>query len=221
MTHKIKVHIADDHKILIEGIIALVNTDNDIEVLGHSLTGKEVLEWLRSNQNKADILILDINMPVVSGIDVLKAINKEKIEQKVIVLSSYDDVNFVQELLALGADSFLSKTTAGEHIIDAIKAVHSGEQYFSEGIKEELFKLILGQKVEKRDRPDNKETSSLTDREIDVLRLIAEEHNTAEIAEILNLSTYTVETYRKKLLKKTNVKNVVGLAKYALKYGVI
>ena len=221
MKHKIKVHIADDHKILIEGIIALVNTDNDIKVLGHSLTGKEVLEWLRSNQNKADILILDINMPVVSGIDVLKAINKEKIEQKVIVLSSYDDVNFVQELLALGADSFLSKTTAGEHIIDAIKAVHNGEQYFSEGIKEELFKLILGQKVEKRDRPDNKETSSLTDREIDVLRLIAEEHNTAEIAEILNLSTYTVETYRKKLLKKTNVKNVVGLAKYALKYGII
>lgn len=221
MTDKIKVHIADDHKILIEGIIALVNTDNDIEVLGHSLTGKEVLEWLRSDENKADILILDINMPVVSGIDVLKAINKEKITQKVIVLSSYDDVNFVQELLALGADSFLSKTTAGEHIIDAIKALHSGEQYFSEGIKEELFKLILGQKVEKRDRPDNKETSSLTDREIDVLRLIAQEHNTAEIADILNLSTYTVETYRKKLLKKTNVKNVVGLAKYALKYGVI
>jgi DNA-binding NarL/FixJ family response regulator len=218
MNKKIQVHIADDHKILIEGIIAVINTDDDIEVVGYSLTGKEVLEWLQDNT--ADVLILDINMPVVGGIEVLKNFKKNKIDQKVIVLSSYDDVKFVQEIISRGADGFLSKTSAGNHIVEAIKTVHKGEQYFSSDIKDELFKLILGQKVKIGERPDNKETSSLTDREIDVLRLIAQEHSTAEIADILHLSVYTVETYRKNLLKKTNVKNVVGLAKYALKYDI-
>lgn len=219
MKEKIYVHVADDHKILIEGIIAVINTDKDIEIEGYSLTGKEVIEW--SKEKTADILILDINMPVFDGIDVLKFFQSNKIDQKVIILSSYDDVNLVKQMLNLGAKGFLSKNSAGEHIVKAIKAVANGEQYFSDDIQNNLFKLYTGQKVEEGERPESTIAHSLTERELEVLKLIAKENSTAEISGILNISTNTVETYRKSLLKKTKVKNAVGLAMYAVKNNII
>ncbi|MFY0603178.1 MAG: response regulator transcription factor [Flavobacteriaceae bacterium] len=219
MKEKIQVHVADDHKILIEGIIAVINTDKEIEVEGYSLTGKEVMDW--SKNNAADILILDINMPVFDGIDVLKYFQLNKIDQKVIILSSYDDVNLVKQMLHLGAKGFLSKNSAGEHIVKAIKAVAGGEQYFSSDIQNNLFKLYTGQKVAEGERPESTIAHSLTERELEVLRLIAKENSTSEISGILNISTNTVETYRKSLLKKTKVKNAVGLAMYAVKNNII
>lgn len=219
MKEKIYVHVADDHKILIEGIIAVINTDKEIEVEGYSLTGKEVIDW--SKENSADILILDINMPVFDGIDVLKFFQQKKIDQKVIILSSYDDVNLVKQMLNLGAKGFLSKNSAGEHIVKAIKAVAAGEQYFSDDIQSNLFKLYTGQKVAEGERPESTIAHSLTERELEVLKLIAKENSTSEISGILNISTNTVETYRKSLLKKTKVKNAVGLAMYAVKNNII
>jgi len=219
MKKKIYVHVADDHKILIEGIIAVINTDKEIEVEGYSLTGKEVIDWAQNNT--ADILILDINMPYYDGIEVLKFFKLKDIKLKVIILSSYDDVKLVQEMVTLGASGFLSKDSAGEHIINAIKAVYDGEQYFSDAIKSNLLKLYTGQKVETGQRPESTIAHSLTDREIEVLRLIAQENSSPEIANILNISQSTVDTYRKSLLKKTNVKNAVGLAMYAVKNKII
>lgn len=219
MKRKIQVHIADDHKILIEGIIAVLNIDKDIEVEGYSLTGKEVIDW--SQKGKADVLILDINMPIHDGIEVLKYFKQEGIEKNIIILSSYDDVKLVKEMLALGANGFLAKDSAGEHIVKAIKAVHSGEQYFSDRIQANLLKMYTGGKVEEGERPESTIANSLTDREVEVLRLIAQEHSSPEISDILNISVNTVETYRKSLLKKTKVKNAVGLAMYAVKNKII
>lgn len=219
MKEKIQVHVADDHKILIEGIIAVINTDDDIEIEGYSLTGKEVIDW--AEKHRADILILDINMPHYDGIEVLKFFKLKKINLKVIILSSYDDVKLVEEMLSLGASGFLSKDSAGEHIINAIKAVHEGEQYFSDAIKNNLLKLYTGQKVKAGERPESTIAHSLTDREVEVLKLIAQEYSSPEIADLLNISQSTVDTYRKSLLKKTNVKNAVGLAMYAVKNKII
>ena len=125
MKEKIKVHVADDHMILIEGIIAMLNTDENIEVVGYSLTGKQVIEWFKTNE--ADILVLDINMPELDGIEVLKKFNKKKEHQKIIMLSRYDDAKLVKELTTYGADGFISKTSAGEHILKAIISVYKGE----------------------------------------------------------------------------------------------
>ena len=219
MKKKIQVHVADDHKILIEGIIAVINTDDDIEIEGYSLTGKEVIDW--AEKHRADILILDINMPHYDGIEVLKFFKLKKINLKVIILSSYDDVKLVEEMLSLGASGFLSKDSAGEHIINAIKAVHEGEQYFSDTIKNNLLKLYTGQKVKAGERPESTIAHSLTEREVEVLKLIVQEYNSPEIADLLNISQSTVDTYRKSLLKKTNVKNAVGLAMYAVKNKII
>ncbi|GAB7258185.1 response regulator transcription factor [uncultured Polaribacter sp.] len=221
MREKIYVHVADDHKILIEGIIAVINTDKDIEIRDYSLTGQEVIDWFSKKENKADVLILDITMPVLDGFDVLKYFNENKIDQKVIVLSSYDDVKIVQEVLNLGARGYISKNNAGEHIVKAIKAVANDEQYFSNDIQEELLKSFSGQKARKGDMPEDFLFESLTEREISVLKLVTKELSTSEIADKMHISHHTVESYRKKLLKKLNVKNSVGLAMYAVKYNLV
>lgn len=221
MKKKIQVHVADDHKILIEGIIAIINTDKDIEIKGYSLTGKEVIDWFDVKKNKADVLILDITMPVLDGFEVLKHFKKNKINQKVIVLSSYDDIKIVQEVLSLGCKGYISKNNAGEHVLKAIKAVANGEQYFSNDIQSILLKTFAGQDVPQGEMPDNFLTESLTDREVEVLKLITKEYSTIEIADFLSLSVNTVETYRKSLLRKINVKNAVGLAMYAVKNNIV
>ncbi|KGL61883.1 response regulator transcription factor [Polaribacter sp. Hel1_85] len=221
MKEKIYVHVADDHKILIEGIIAVINTDKEIEIKGYSLTGQEVIDWFDNKENSADVLILDITMPVLDGFQVLKHFKKKKIDQKVIILSSYDDLKIVQEVLSLGCKGYISKNNAGEHIVNAIKAVAQGEQYFSTDIQSMLLKSLSGQMVPQGEMPDKFLLDSLTERELDVLKLITKEYSTIEMADLMNLSTNTVETYRKSLLKKLNVKNAVGLAMYAVKNKIV
>ena len=217
MRKKIYVHVADDHKILIEGIIAIINTDEDIEIRDFSLNGQEVVDWFKKKENKADVLILDITMTLLDGFEVLKYFHSKKIDQKVIILSSYDDVKIVQEVLKLGASGYISKSNAGEHILKAIKAVANGEQYFSNDIQKELLKVVSGQTTKKGDMPEDFLLGSLTEQEKKVLAHVTNELSTAEIAEKMNISPHTVESYRKKLLKKLNVKNSVGLAMYAIK----
>jgi DNA-binding NarL/FixJ family response regulator len=221
MRKKIYVHVADDHKILIEGIIAVINTDEDIELRDYSLSGLEVINWFKKRENKVDVLILDITMPILDGFEVLKYFRDNRLNQKVIVLSSYNDIKIVQEVLLLGASGYISKNNAGEHIVKAIKKVAGGDQYFSDDIRNELLKVISGQKTKKGDMPEDFLFDSLTERERDVLRLVARELSTSEIAERMNISPHTVESYRKKLLKKLNVKNSVGLAMYAVKYKLV
>ncbi len=199
------------------------NTGDYLELQGHvvDFASDGVMGLNLAIEHTFDAIILDINMPVFDGIDVLKFFQSNKIDQKVIILSSYDDVNLVKQMLNLGAKGFLSKNSAGEHIVKAIKAVAAGEQYFSDDIQNNLFKLYTGQKVAEGERPESTIAHSLTERELEVLRLIAKENSTSEISGILNISTNTVETYRKSLLKKTKVKNAVGLAMYAVKNNII
>ncbi|MDO6743481.1 response regulator transcription factor [Tenacibaculum soleae] len=216
MEYKIKVHIADDHKILIDGVIALLNTEEDFEIEGFSLTGKQVLDW--SKKNSADVLVLDINMPEMDGIEVLKTFKKRNINIKTIILSSLSDPKLVQEIVHLGANGFIDKSCASDHIIDAVRNVHKGKQYFSDDIKTSLLELYVTEAtVEEPVLSD----SDLNEREIEVLKLIASEKSSTEIAEILLVSIKTVETYRKSLYKKLKVKNVVGLAMYAVKNNIV
>jgi two-component system invasion response regulator UvrY len=221
MNKKIYVHIADDHKILIEGIIAVINTDKEIEIKGYSLTGKEVVDWFDEKRNKADVLILDITMPLLDGFEVLKYFNKNGIKQNVIILSSYDDIKIVQEMLSLGCKGYITKNSAGEHIVEAIKAVASGEQYFSSDIQQILLKSFAGQQVPVGDAPNKFIIDTLTGRELDVLKLITKQYSSPEIADTLNLGISTIETHRKNLLRKLKVKNSVGLAMYAVKNNIV
>jgi len=221
MKKKIYVHVADDHKILIEGIVAVINTDKDIAIKGYSLTGEEVTNWFSNKKNKVDVLILDITMPILDGFEVLRYFNENKINQKVIILSSYDDVKIVQEMLKLGCQGYITKNNAGEHIVQAIKAVANGEQYFSDDIQRVLLQSLSKKETPQGDLPNSFLLENLTEREVEVLRLITKEYNSIQIADELHLSVNTIETHRKKLIKKLNVKNAVGLAMYAVKNKIV
>tara|TARA_B110000902_G_scaffold104988_1_gene124046 strand:+ start:161 stop:826 length:666 start_codon:yes stop_codon:yes gene_type:complete len=221
MEDKIKVHIADDHKILIEGIIALINTDDSLQADGYSLTGKELIDW--TSNNEIDVLILDISMPVLDGIEVLKILKRKKIPHKTILLSSYDDVQIVKKVLNLGALGYLSKSSASMHIMKAIKTVAKGQQYFSDDIQKNLLQLYTDHKTIKNKNKTLEPllAEPLTERERDVLKLIAKEYSTYEAAELLNISKHTVESHRKNLIRKLNVKNSIGIAMYAVKHNMI
>jgi len=217
---KIKVHIADDHQLLIDGIEAVLSSEENIEVVGSSLNGEDVLNWFASKE--ADILILDVNMPKVDGIAVLQSFLKNNFQQKVIVLSSYDDTKLIKEVLKIGASGFLAKKCAGEHIVEAINEVYNGKQYFSESIKDKLLATFTNNisSVDTMSR-ESSFFSSLTPRETEVLQLICKQFNSKEISSALNISTNTVETHRKNLINKLKVKNVVGLAIYAIKNNIV
>jgi len=219
MIQKIKVHIADDHEIIIDGISALINTEDGIELEGFSLTGKDVVEW--SKNNKADVLILDINMPKLDGIGVLKTFKNRNVDQKTIILSGLSDPKIVQEMITLGAKGFIEKSSASDHIIQAIKAVHRGEKYYSDDIKDSLFDLYINDTKTDEAIKSSSSVEPLTEREIEVLKLITQELSTSEIADKLGLTVKTIETHRRNLYKKIKVKNVVGLAIYAVKNNIV
>lgn len=221
MGNKIKVHIADDHKILIEGIIALIKTDDSLEVDGYSLTGKELLYWV--SKNEIDVLILDISMPVIDGIEVLKYLKRKNIPHKTILLSSYDDVQIVKKVLQLGALGYLSKSSASQHLLKAIKTVINNDQYFSNDIQKDLLYLYGNSSPKKINAKDLEIdlVEPLTEREIEVLKLIAKEYNSIEIADLLIISKHTVESHRKSILRKLNVKNSIGIAMFAVKHNMI
>lgn len=215
---KITVHIADDHQILIDGIMAVLKTVNKIDVVGYSLDGISVLDWF--NENNADILVLDIGMPKLDGIDVLRSFQKNGNLPNTIVLTSYNDVKLIKEVLKMGARGFITKVSAGESIIEAINTVHEGDMYFSKDIRNKIVNSFTGKKVSE-EAHFNEYFGMLSDREYQILKLIAEEYNNKEIAENLHISTGTIETHKKNIMAKLGVKNAVGLAIYVVKHKLI
>ncbi|MFD0861947.1 response regulator [Sungkyunkwania multivorans] len=217
----IKIHLADDHQVLIDGLLAVLKLDPRFQVVGFSLDGVGLLD--RIKENEADILIMDINMPETDGIEVLRTFRKEGFPCRVIILSSYEDVKLIREVIKLGADGFLAKNCAGEEISDAIENVYAGKQYFSESIRQRILGSFSGTPINE----DRKYASiaegleSITDRELEILKLIGQEYSGQEISDQLGISKNTVETHRKNLIKKLKVKNSIGLVKMALKYNLI
>lgn len=214
----ISVHIADDHKILIDGIVAVLKTEKQIDVVGYSLDGPSVVNWF--SENNADILVLDIGMPKMDGIEVLRSFQINGNLPNTIVLTSYNDVKLIKEVLKMGARGFITKVSAGESIIEAIKTVHQGDMFFSSDIRNKIVNSFTGKKVTE-EAHFNEYFGMLTDREYEILKLIAEEYSNKEIAKTLNISTGTVETHKKNIMAKLGVKNAVGLAIYVVKHRLI
>lgn len=218
MSKKIKIYLTDDHQVLLDGIQFLLNTVADFEVVGSSLDGTDLYEKVVATQ--ADILILDLNMPEKDGIEVIKEFAQRGIPCKVIILSSYDDLKLIKEVMRLGANGYLTKKCAGENIVEAIYAVQNEEDYFCKSVREKIFNLVTkdNQKVNKDFTLAN---TILTERELEVITLISLELSGKEISEKLFISTNTVETHRKNIMKKIGAKNTIGLVKYAIKNHLI
>lgn len=218
METKIKIHLADDHQVLIDGILAVLKTNPNFEVVGFSLNGENLVERVAKNQ--AHVLVMDINMPEKDGIQVLREFNEKGFTCKVIILSSYDDPKLIKEVIKLGASGYLTKQCAGENIVDAITSVAQGNQYFSSTIKDKVFDIFTENNQQKALSIEDI-ISGITTRELEILGYICEEKSGKDISELLNISPNTVETHRKNLMKKLKVKSSVGLVLFATKHNLI
>ena len=218
MKDKIRIHLADDHQVLIDGMRTLLNTVSNFEVVGFSLDGNTLYDDVTNN--KANILILDISMPKKDGIAVIKEFAKKGYPCRVIILSSYDDLKIIQEVMKLGVSGYLTKQCAGENIVEAILAVTNGEEYFCNTVREKIFTTATKDNS-KLNKQNSFIDSILTGRELEIIILIALEHSGKEISEKLFISTNTVETHRKNIMKKLKAKNTISLVKFAIKNKLI
>lgn len=208
----IRVYIVDDHEMVVTGLISMLESKPEIDVMGFALNAEDALIFLETNQ--ADVILVNINLPEMDGVALCKAIMKKRPHTKVIALSSLSEISFVKQMVQNGAKGYLLKNTSGAELVSAIKAAANDEEYFSESIRKALFSASLG-------RTENSFIPKITRREKEVLSLITEEYSTKAIADKLFISTATVDTHRKHLLHKLGAKNTAGLVKIAIQKGLI
>jgi len=206
MDKKINILIADDHRLFIEGIKSLLIDAPDIAIIATANNGQEVLNLLE--EMETDIILMDIAMPVLNGIKTTKIISKKYPAVKVIALSMFGDNFYIEEMLGAGAKGFLLKNTNFEELVQAIRIVYNGDIYFT--------KNITAIKNNQKNPDKEQHTITLTNREIEIIRLFVQGLTYKEIASRLKLSYYTVDTHRKKIFEKIGVHNISGLIKYAI-----
>ena len=217
---KIKVLLADDHQLIRDGIKAILSSVKDIIIVGEAKNGKEVIE--QTSSLKPDVVIMDIAMPGISGIEATKIIKKDMPETKVLALTQHENDEYIYQILMSGGSGYLLKNTRKEEFIDAIHAVTAGERYFSKKISNLILQNYL-----KPDKPkatlkqEGADEIVLTKREIEVIKLIAEENSNQEIADKLFISLRTVETHRRNIMQKLKINSVIALLKYAVQNGMI
>ena len=207
---KIKILIADDHSIVREGIKSMLNDVIDFDFVGEAENGKEAIEKI--NVLFPDIIIMDISMPIMTGIEAIKIIKKDYSEVKTIVLTIHSEKEYIEQIYKSGATGCLYKNAGKHEFESAIRAIYKGENYFSTDISNALLKEHFN---------SHDKEKSLTQRELQILKLIVEEFSNHEIADNLFISVRTVETHRKNLMQKLNIDSTIGLIKYAVKKGLI
>jgi two-component system invasion response regulator UvrY len=208
----IRVFIADDHVLIREGIKTLIGLENDISLIGETANPFEILESLK--KNKCDVLILDISMPGKSGLDVLKEIKSSGISTKVLMMTMLPEEQFARRTLKSGASGYLTKDSAASEIITAIRRIFSGRKYVSQSLAE-----ILASDID--DTIEKDAHKILSDREFQILGLIAKGNSQTEISELLTISISTVNTYRSRILEKLCLRTNADLIHYALKNKLI
>ncbi len=207
--------LADDHNVGREVFSAYIRSHkNNLQVIGEAANGRELLDLVAGRQ--PDIVLLDLEMPVMDGFQALKILSKEFPEVKTIIFSTHYNEFYISELILNGARGYVCKTAFVDEVFMTIQKVYEDGFYFNKGVSDHILQTLIEQK-QVQQLIFNKE---LTLREIEVLKVICDEKQNKEIAKILNISENTVEFHKKNIYRKTNTHSVVGLVKYALKAGI-
>lgn len=207
----IRLLITDDHEMIRNGLSSLLRSESDIHVVETANNGEEAIDIC--SKRSIDVVLMDVMMPVMNGVDSTRKITELFPETKVIAVTINDEPRFIKEVLAAGASGYILKHSTKQEIVQAIKEVASGNHHFSAD--------VLGKISAEFTQLNKNSGPMLTKKEEQVLKLIAQEFSNQEIADELNCGVRTVDTHKRNLIKKLEVKNVVGLVKYALKMGVI
>lgn len=214
MMKPIRILLVDDHKIIRQGICALLRDDKYLQIVGEAQNGKEALDLIGSTH--PDVVLMDIDMPVLSGVETTKIINRDHPEIKVLALTMHDDPNYIISLLGAGAMGYISKSSGSNELRDAIITTHKGESYFPPGISDAVLHSIMKQKP-----ISYKTTVNLTSRELEILKLISQGLTNLQIANELSISKRTVDTHRQNLLEKLDLHNTASLVRYALEHNLV
>jgi NarL family two-component system response regulator LiaR len=212
----IKVLVVDDHTIVREGICALLSLVDDIEVVGEAANGSEALK--KVNELEPDVVLMDIAMPIMDGLEATRRIRREFPKTRVLVLTQYDDKEYVFPIIETGAAGFISKVAASSELASGIRSIYQGDSYLSPSVAK---LLVEGYQHGVGGRSGHDPYEQLTDRERDVFKLVAEGRTTHDIADILVISPKTVEGHKTNIMAKLGIRNRIELVKYALRRGII
>lgn len=214
----VNILLVDDHPMIRHGIKALLN-DVDIKVTGEASNGKEAIDAYKDGNY--DLIVMDIKMPEMDGVEATKELKKIDSDVKILALSMYDEHRFITKMLQAGAKGYILKNTGKEELVNAITKIISGENYFSPEVSNIMMSRFMNEKSETLRRSTPNFNVTLTKRETEIIRMIANEMTNSEIAGELNISPRTVDTHRRNLLQKLDVKNTAGLVRYALQNDII
>src|SRR3984957_10015674 len=213
---KISVLLVDDHTVVRQGLRALLSNEEDIEVIGEAENGRQAVQM--ATKTAPDVVLMDVVMPLMNGMEGTRQMLKTVPTVKVLVLSSYSDDDYVQQLTEVGASGYLTKQTAGDDLLLAIREVNKGNAFFSPAIAKRLRDRC---RQAFNDGQPLKRNVELTSRESEVLQLIAEGLPNKQIAGELGISIKTVEKHRQQVMNKLNIHDVAGLTRYAISKGVV
>jgi len=210
----IRVILADDHNIVREGLVALIDRQDDMEVVGQADNGLDIIAM--SLDKEPDVVVMDVTMPDLNGIEATKRILNDRPGTKVLALSMHSDRRFVSKMLSAGASGYMLKDCAFDELAHAIRTVYERKTYLSGRVVE----VVLDDYVNRLETEEETAAELLSDREREVLQLLAEGNSTKEIANRLHLSVKTIETHRRSIMEKLNLRSVAELTKYAVREGL-
>jgi DNA-binding NarL/FixJ family response regulator len=214
---QITVLLAEDHTIVRQGLRLLVETDGDIEIIGEAKTGREAVQM--SRELHPDVIVMDIAMPLLNGIEATRQILKAFPATKILILSAHSDLEYIEQIVKAGASGFLIKQSSGDVLARAVRELHQGKTFFTPSIAKQLKNAFQtsSQGIGLRKKNDHQ----LTSRETELLQLIAEGHVNKQIAGELNISIKTVEKHRQHLMEKLDIHDIAGLTRFAIAAGII
>lgn len=215
LVKKIRILLVDDHPIVREGIKSALSKRKNISIVGEAATGEEAM--VKARKLAPDVILMDINMPGMSGLETSRRLRKSVPDSKILALTMHENREYVLEMTQLGARGYVFKDSSPSELLRAIEAVHSGEFFFSPRASQQLLKSFL----KGEPRTDSQASVDLSKREKDVLQLITEGFKTKEIARLLGVTDRTVETYRHRLMTKLSVHSVAALIKHAVTKGIV
>ena len=212
---KIKILIVDDHRIIRDGLKSLLLDEKDMVIVAEAENGNQAIKMVA--MQKIDVALMDIQMDEMNGITATQIIKEKFPQTKVLALSMFSDFGYISKMLKAGATGYILKNADKTELTEAVRKVAKGESYFSFAVNEKILDKLRGKKQE----PSSNQHIQLSDREKEILKLIAEGLINKEIALKVSLSPLTVDTHRKNLLRKLNVKNTAGLVRYAMENGLL
>ncbi|EKO3493933.1 response regulator transcription factor [Vibrio fluvialis] len=211
MGKPIRVVIVDDHRVVLEGFMARLEMEPEIEVIATASNGLEALEVVK--QHRPNVILMDVSMPIMNGIDATRLIKEEVPDAKVLMLTMHDNREYIMKVMQAGAVGYMLKEISAEKMVQAIKTVNLGSTYFCESVTQTLFTQDI--------IPSAQKPNPLSRREETVLKMVAQGHSSKKIASLLNISYRTVETHRQNIKHKLDIHSTAELAQYAIQHGML